>query len=85
MSRQLGTINVPIWDHIPSTGGIAGQLASYNNQIYSWDGVQWIPLIPIFIQSSAPSTTAYQYLWVDTSGGAGDNAKLWVEDGSSYT
>ncbi len=81
-SRMLGTLNIPVYNSVPP-GGIAGQVISVTNQLYTWDGTQWVPLYPMFIQSAAPSTTAAKYLWVNTSGGAGDNATLWVEDGQS--
>lgn len=80
--RMLGTFTVPIYTELPAAGE-AGQYVQVNNTLYQWDGGGWVAMWPIFIQNAAPTSTAAKYLWVNTSGGAGDNATLWVEDGNT--
>ncbi len=80
MSRQLGTLNVPVWDVLPESG-FEGQLILVGNTVYKWqNSLSWVPCWPIFIQDTAPSGVPDQkYLWINTSG-TGD-ATFWVEDG----
>lgn len=80
--RMLGTFTVPIYTALPPTGN-AGQYVQVASTLYQWDGSGWVAMWPIFIQTSAPTSTAAKYLWVNTSGGAGENATLWVEDGTT--
>lgn len=80
--RMLGTFIVPIYTALPASGQ-PGQYAQVNNTLYQWDGSGWVAMWPLFIQATAPTSTATKYLWVNTSGGAGDNATLWVEDGNT--
>ncbi len=80
--RQIGTLVVPILGALPATG-TSGQVVQVAGVLHSWDGAAWVPNYPMYIQTTAPSNVqAGKYLWVNTSGGAGDNATLWVEDGA---
>lgn len=76
--RILGSLTVPIYSALPATG-LAGQVVSYNNVLYSWDGAAWTPMWPLFISNTPPATTAQKYLWVNTST---TDPTLWVEDGT---
>lgn len=81
MAQQLGTFELPIYASLPATGK-AGQIVRVSGVLYHWDGGGWVALWPLFISPTAPTTTASKYLWVNTSGGAGTNATLYVEDGT---
>lgn len=76
--RIIGTLTVPVYSTLPPTGN-SGQVASYNNTLYQWDGNGWVPLWPLFISNTPPATSAQKYLWINTSG---TDPTIWVEDGT---
>lgn len=75
--RIVGTLTIPIYTALPPTG-IQGQMASWNNVLYVWDGTAWVAQWPLYISNTPPASTAAKYLWVNTSG---TDPTLWVEDG----
>ncbi len=80
--KELGRLIVPILPSLPETGS-SGQVVQVAGVLHSWDGAAWVPNYPIYIQATTPANPqAGKWLWVNTSGGAGDNATLWVQDGT---
>ncbi len=81
MSKELGSLIVPIVAALPGTG-VDGSIVMYAGNLYTWNGSGWVPNWPVYIDTAAPTNvTSTKYLWVNTSGGAGTDATLWVQDG----
>jgi hypothetical protein len=81
MPAQIGSFNVPVYTTLPASG-LTGQYVCVGTQIYNWDGTQWVTMWPLFIQATQPTSSSTKWLWVNTSGGAGTNATLFVQDGT---
>lgn len=82
MSKEIGTLIVPIYASLPASAP-SGAVGMYQGNLYTWNGGDWVPNWPVYISPTAPTNvTSAKYLWVNTSGGAGTDATLWVEDGA---
>ena len=87
MNHQLGTLGGGGSTRLTENDDVVWKKNPDNNDAFVYDiaqkkfVLQPMSTVPLFIQSTAPTTSAEKYLWIQTEIGANNDWSFWFEDG----